>query len=250
MADRSQNRRWRGLCLLCAGCLVVLAGCGPKNYKADADRRVYDTIDRKWDPAFGPKANYRIGDVPPGPNDIQIENAVPASGVLTLPYALSLATAHNREYQTEKELLYTTALDQRLIRHGYETQLFGGGSIFYTHLSDAEGQEHKSDIVQTEANVGFNRLLPIGTLVSTQVATAWADVLAGDGRRGWTAIFSALITQPLLRGSDPRIDPGASHAGGAEHAVPDSHVQSLPQGPGRHRGDAVLSGSRTGRSHP
>ena len=173
--------------------------------RQDADQRVYDIIDRQWDPAFGPKANYRIGDVPPGPNDLQIENAVPASGVLTLPYALSLATAHNREYQTEKELLYTTALDQRLIRHGYETQLFGGGSIFYTHLSDAEGQEHKSDIVQTEANVGFNRLLPIGTLVSTQVATAWADVLAGDGRRGWTAIFSALITQPLLRGSDPRI---------------------------------------------
>ena len=218
MADTSQNRRGRGLggpqrkvlrwgplCLLCLGSLAVLAGCGPKNYKEDADRRVYDIIDRQWDPAFGTKANYRIGDVPPGPNDIQIANAIPASGVLTLPYALSLATAHNREYQTQKDRLYAVALDLRLIRHGYETQLFGGGSAFYSRLSDTTGQESKGEIVQTEANLGFNRLLPTGTLVGTKVATAWADVLAGDGRRGLTSIFSAVITQPLLRGSDPRI---------------------------------------------
>ena len=102
MADKSHNRRWRGLCLLCLGSLVVLTGCGPKNYKEDADKRVYDLIDRQWDPEFGVKANYRVSDVAPGPNDLQIENAVPASGVLTLPYALAVATAHSRKYQTEK----------------------------------------------------------------------------------------------------------------------------------------------------
>ena len=72
-----------------------------------------------------------MGDVPPGPNDVQIEKVVPASGVLTLPYALALATAHNSKYQTEKERLYKAALDLRLVEHRFETQLFGGGSLLY-----------------------------------------------------------------------------------------------------------------------
>jgi outer membrane protein TolC len=195
MTDRSQNRRvWR-LGLLGLGSLLVLTGCGPKNYKEDADRRVYKIIDRKWDPQFGTKANYRIRDVAPGPNDLQIANAVPASGIVTLPCALALATAHNREYQTQKEQLYLAALDLRLVRHGYETQLFGGGSALYLWGGD-------DGAVQTEANIGFNRLLAAGAQISTRLAIAWADVLAGTGRQGWTSIFGAVITQPLLRGSD------------------------------------------------
>ena len=198
MTDRSQNRRWQRLCLLCTGGLILLAGCGPKNYKEDADQRVYRIIDGKWDPAFGTRANYRIGDVAPGPNDLQIENAVPASGIVTLPCALALATAHNRDYQTQKEQLYLAALDLRLVRHGYETQLFGGGSAVYLRDGD-------DGAVQTEANLGFNRLLATGTQISTQIGIAWADVLAGTGRQGWTSIFSAAITQPLLLGSDRRV---------------------------------------------
>jgi outer membrane protein TolC len=198
MADTAQNRIWRRLCLGYLGSLLVLTGCGPQNYKRDADERVYQIIDQKWQPEFGTKANYRVSDVPPGPNDLQMENAVPASGVVTLPYALALATAHNREYQTQKELLYTAALDLRLVRHRYETQLFGGGSVLY--LGDG-----KEGIIQTEANLGFNRLLAVGTQIGTQVAIAWADVLAGSGNSGLTSIFSAVITQPLLRGSDPRV---------------------------------------------
>ncbi len=212
--------------LACLGSLVVLAGCGPKNYKEDADKRVYDTIDRKWDPTFGTKANYRISDVAPGPNDIRIENTVPSSGVVTLPYALSLATAYNRKYQTEKDRLYKTALEQRLVEHRFETQLFGGGSFLYGNnyqnspkrplseqvVDDAQAghtglsaQHPDSEIVQTEGNFGFNRLLPTGTQISTVVAAAWADILAGRGDHGLNAVFSAALVQPLLRGSDPMI---------------------------------------------
>jgi outer membrane protein TolC len=198
MTDRSQNRGWWRLCLLGLGSLLILTGCGPKNYKEDADKRVYDILERKWDPQFGTRANYRIRDVAPGPNDLQIENAVPASGIVTLPCALALATAHNRDYQTQKELLYIAALDLRLVRHGYETQLFGGGSALYLKDGDDE-------MVRTEANLGFNRLLATGTQISTRIAIAWADVLAGTGRQGWPSIFSAAITQPLLRGSDRRV---------------------------------------------
>jgi outer membrane protein TolC len=198
MIDRSHNRRWLRLGLVCLGGLMVLAGCGPKNYKRDADEKVYNIIDRKWQPEFGSKANYRISDVSPGPNDLQIENTIPASGVLTLPRALALATAHNREYQTQKESLYQSALQLRLVRHGYENQLFGGGSALYV-------KDKRDQAIQTEANVGFNRLLSTGTQVSAQIAAGWLDVLSGKGNDRLFSVFSAAISQPLLRGSDPAI---------------------------------------------
>jgi outer membrane protein TolC len=205
MSDRSHRRRGRRLGLLCLGGLVALAGCGPKNYKGDADERVYQIIDRRWEPEFGAKANYRISDVPPGPNDIRLANAVPASGVITLPYALALATAYNREYQTQKDRLYRAALDLRLVRHGYETQLFGGGSALYSYDRDSSRKDPLKESFATEANIGFNRLLATGTQVGTRVAAAWADILAGKGDSGFTSVFSAVVAQPLLRGSDRRI---------------------------------------------
>jgi len=224
MMNRSYNRGWLAPGLACLGGLILLAGCGPKNYKRDADDKVYDIIDRNWQPEFGSKANYRISDVAPGPNDIQVTNAIPASGVLTLPHALSLATAHNSSYQTQKERLYKVALDLQLVEHRYETQLFGGGSALYGNnwqnsekrplsgdqMVDESQANHtglspkhpRSEVVQTEANVGFNRLLATGTKVGVGVATAWTDILTGRGDRGLNSIFTAAISQPLLRGSD------------------------------------------------
>jgi len=81
-------------------------------------------------------------------------------------------------------------------------QLFGGAGAFYSHAS-AAGMT--SDVIQAEANFGFNRLLAAGAQIATNVATAWADVLAGEGPRGLRSVFSAALAQPLLRGSDPRI---------------------------------------------
>jgi len=188
--------------LLVVSCAVSLIGCGPKNYKKDADDRVYSIIDEKWDPEFGPRTNYRTNDVAPSPNDIQIAPTVPASGVLTLPRAVAIATAHNREYQTQKELLYTTALDLRLQRHWvrreFETYLFGGGSAQYVNDSDQES-------IALLANVGYNRLLKTGTHIATEMAMVWTDILSGSGDGGLASILGATVTIPLLRGSDPAI---------------------------------------------
>jgi len=196
MRDASCKHRWRGPTAACLIGLLALAGCGPKNYKQDADERVYTIIDEKWDPAFGSKANYRISDTAPSPNDVRIENTVGASGLLTLPHAMALATAHNREYQTRKEELYTAALDLRLVRHDFEYQLFGGGSLLYSNDS-------RNELVTAEANIGFNRLLATGTQISSEIAARWLAVLIGAGDHGLASVFTATVTQPLLRGSDP-----------------------------------------------
>jgi outer membrane protein TolC len=175
--------------------LCFLAGCAQPDYKKDADEQVYRIIDQKWQDGYGSKTNYKVSDTEPSAGDIQIAKEVPVSGLITLPQAIALATAHNREYQTQREELYIRALDLKLTRHQFEQQYFGGFSGGYSADRDNE-------VIGFEANYGFNRLLAQGTQISTKIALAWAEVLTGDLRSGVSSILSATITQPLLRGSD------------------------------------------------
>lgn len=185
--------------ILCAlTCLCSLLGCAQHNYKKEADDQVYNIIDRKWDEDFGAKNNYKISDTVPSPNDIQIEGEVTSFGILTLPQAVALATAHNREYQTQKEELYIKALDLRLTRHEFEYQFFGG-------VSGGYNADRNNEAIGVETSVGFNRLLAGGTRISTELAAAWVEVLTGNLRGGLASILSATVTQPLLRGSDRKI---------------------------------------------
>ncbi len=187
-------------CLIISGFagLIVLAGCGQHDYKSEADETVYNIIDRKWQDDFGSKANYKISDVEPSSNDIKVERIIPACGVLTLPQAVAIATDRNRQYQLEKELLYTKALDLRLARHAFEFQFFGGAGGGYSKDGDDEA-------IGAQSNIGFNRLLKSGAIISTNVTMAWIEILTGNVRSGLTTLVSSTITQPLLRGSDSRI---------------------------------------------
>ncbi len=173
-------------------------GCAKHNYKVEADKQVYDIIDQKWKEEFGSKVNYRISDVPPSPNDIQISKTIPAGGVLSLSQAVAIATAYNRDYQLQKEALYTTALDLRLTRHQFETQFFGG-------LSGGYDADWNDEVWGIESNSGFNRLLATGTLISAKISSAWLDVLTGNLEGGLASVLTATVFQPLLRGSDPKI---------------------------------------------
>ena len=191
-----KNRVYLIVCVL--ACLCSWAGCTQHNYKKEADEQVYNIIDQKWQEEFGTKANYKISDTAPLPNDIQIEKTIPASGVLSLPRAVAIATAHNRDYQLQKETLYTMALDLRLARHGFERQYFAGMSGGY----DADWNDAA---IGAEANLGFNRLLATGTLIGAKISAAWLDVLTGNMQGGLASVLTATVIQPLLRGSNPKV---------------------------------------------
>jgi len=179
--------------------LCLIAGCNtPTDYKAEADQRVYNIIDRKWNESFGSQVNYKISDTKPSPDDIQIEKAIPPSGILTLPQAVELATAHNRQYQLEKELLYTASLDLRLARHEFEPHLFSG-------VREGYGKDGNNEGVGGEADLGFDRLLADGTRIGTKLGIAWFKVITGDVQGGLASILTATITKPLLRGSHRKV---------------------------------------------
>lgn len=182
------------LCVLLM--LTVMPGCTPADYKEEADETVYRIIDEKWQDDFGSRANYKISDVTPDPNDLHF--AIPASGLLTLRQAIEIATAHNRQYQLEKELLYVSALDLRLARHVFEPFLFGGYRGEYAKSGPDEAVSHGPFI-------GFNQLLSSGALITTTVTTAWQRILLGDATGGYATFLDATVTQPLLRGSGSRV---------------------------------------------
>jgi len=188
---------------VCGSCIclamLIAAGCSPEHYKAEADKEVYEIINGKWKDDFGQKVNYTISDVAPSPNDVQVDKVLPASRVISLAKAVATATAHNREYQQQKEQLYLTALDLTLARHRFARQWFG--TIDASYLRDS--QEDRS--VSYNASTGFNQLLADGAMVSASLALDWAQFLTGDPRTTMRSFLSAQVTQPLLRGSGRKI---------------------------------------------
>jgi outer membrane protein TolC len=187
--------------VLAAAIVFGIAGaCSPEHYKAEADKEVYQVIDSKWRDDFGHKSNYIISDsnVSPSPDDIRIENSVPASGVISLAQAIAIATAHNRNYQRQKEQLYLTALDLTLVRHQFVRQWFGTVDAGYIRDSTNEN-------VSSGAQTGFDQLLADGAKISTSIAIDWARFLTGDPGTTLGSVLSASVTQPLLRGRGRKI---------------------------------------------
>jgi outer membrane protein TolC len=223
--------------------LCAFVGCGQHDYKAEADEQVYGIIDRKWKDEFGAKANYRVSDVAPSPNDIEVDKSIPPGSVLSLPRAVAIATAHNRDYHLQKEMLYTMALDLRLARHQFETQFFAkpkfqdakvdgdrvrtvGGGISPRLNPDklgqdmpvempgpeesrrnlAEGGTWRPDQIAIEPGFGFNQMLMEGTVIGANLAIAWSRLLTGPwkGER-FFQVLGLQVTQPLLRGRDRQV---------------------------------------------
>ncbi|MBN1392477.1 MAG: TolC family protein [Sedimentisphaerales bacterium] len=193
--------------LLCAAVMFgAIGACSPAHYKEEADKEVYKIIDKKWKDDFGQKVNYTISDVVPSPNDLQIEKDVP-SGVINLAEAAAIATAHNRDYQKQKEELYLIALDLTLERHQFVMQWFGTFDPKYTrgHSSSSAAGDDNEEVISYAAEGGFSQLLADGALISASIALDWARFLTGDPRASIGSVLSATITQPLLRGAGRRI---------------------------------------------
>ncbi|MHC4495099.1 MAG: TolC family protein [Planctomycetota bacterium] len=198
-------RKYRGETLLCwvLGAAVVLGICGacsPEQYKAKADKEVYEIIDSKWQDDFGNKSNYIVDDsnVPASPDDIRVEKVVSESGVLSLAQAVAIATAHNRTYLRQKEQLYLIALDLTLARHQFARKWFGTIDAGYTRNSADES-------VSSDSRVGFNQLLADGAQIGASVAVDWARFLTGDPQTSLGSVLSASVAQPLLRGRGRKI---------------------------------------------
>jgi len=185
---------WLWFCAAAAFGLV--GGCSREYNKADADKEVYKIIDSKWHDSFGQKANYIISDsnIPPSPNDIQLEKAVPPSGVLSFAEAVAIATAQNRNYQAQKESLYLTALRLTGERYKYARQWFATIDGAYVDDSINDDEFSLTSALKTKQDY----ILAGGIEIGTELAIDWARYLTGDPRTTLGSVLSASVTAPLL----------------------------------------------------
>jgi outer membrane protein TolC len=193
--------KFRPVTLLCwlFGIAVVLGftgACSPQYHKADADKEVYKIIDDKWQDDFGQKTNYTISDYndPASPNDVEIAEMVPESGVINLQQAVEIATKFNRDYQTQKESLYLSALDLTDERYKYALNWFG--TVDGTYTDDKSNGDDVS--LETSGGVNKAQLFLDGVIVNTGIAIDWVRFLTGDPRTTLGSILSGDVTVPLL----------------------------------------------------
>jgi len=183
--------------IVCTGVLLgVLAGCSTEHYKAEADKETYKIIENKWQDDFGIKANYTISDYndPAAPNDVEIAEMIPSSGVINLQQAVKIATKFNRDYQTQKEALYLSALDLTLTRHQYARQWFG--TVDGSYIDDkSNGDDMRLD---TSGGVDQQLLLFEGMLLNIGIAIDWTRFLTGDPRTTLGSVLSGDVDVPLL----------------------------------------------------
>jgi outer membrane protein TolC len=194
-------------CLAALYGLVLFCSCSTEKYKAESDKQTYGIIDRVWDDDFGQKVNYRISDVNPSPNDLTIDSNVPVTGMITLPHAVAIATAKNRDYQQQKEQLYLAALDLTGVEHDYAMQWFG--TIDFTYFKNRQtsltGKESTEEQLTQSDGLGFNQFLADGTQIGVAIALDWGRFLTGDPRESLTSVLTATVTKPLLRGAGKKI---------------------------------------------
>jgi len=197
--------KFRPVTLLCwlFGIAVVLGfagSCSPEHYRADADKEVYKIIDDKWQDDFGIKANYTISDSndPASPNDVEIAEMIPESGVINLQQAVEIATKFNRVYQSQKESLYLSALALTGTRHDYAYQWLGTIDATYTNEGENASGVIEEGKVDSELKVSRNYLLADGIQVSTNLALNWIRYLTGDPHTSLGSVLSATVAVPLL----------------------------------------------------
>jgi outer membrane protein TolC len=176
-----------GLVLIVA--IGMLSGCRSRDeYKALADKEVYQILEHKWQDQFGQMGNYRI-DQP----SVNITESLPESRELKLAEAVAMAVAYSREYQTQKESLYQSALSLTGTRHNYARQWFGTIDADYALRGSREDMT-----LNSSAGVNQDHLIGNGIQVATGLALDWSRFLTGDPQTSLGSVLSATITAPIL----------------------------------------------------
>jgi outer membrane protein TolC len=198
-----------------AAALVLLAGCSADYYHKEADKEVYgiiQTVEQQIfgqtneftiDTRFSPRAHQLIL-----PEEIIEERTATNRRTLTLDDAMRLAVVNSREYQTQKEQLYLTALS--LTGTSYEfTPRWLNSSIGAGFEGNADGRS--SGFLQPRFTL--SQFFKTGGNLSVELANSLLRYYTGSPGNALSSSainsFSVNFSQPLLRGfgkNNPQVE--------------------------------------------
>lgn len=185
---------------------TLMSACSTKHYKNKADKDVHAILKQVENDIFGKSSDFSIDT----PNSGKMTKEVTTRKVLdsrtkggkvtlSLDRALDYAIKNSREYQSEKEKLYLTALTLTGEQHNYRPNFFGGTRANYSRLSDGE----RTGSASTE--FGFNQALTTGGSLGISIANDLLKYFTGDPRRSASSVLRLNVSQPLLRGAGKSI---------------------------------------------
>ena len=120
---------------------------------------------------------------------------------LDLHTAYQMALLHSPDLQTQREILYLSALDVSLERFGFDSQLFAGyNSFFSVNGSDrGEGTFLTSDFGDNSQGFNFSKMGITGATFAAGLANSILWNFSGADTQAATSLIDFSIIQPLLR---------------------------------------------------
>ena len=191
-----------------SACLAILflGGCSTGFYKKRADKGVYEILKKVENDIFGESSGFSIDTPTSGKKtkDVTALKLLKSRNkggeiTLSLDQALGYAIKNSREYQSEKEKLYLTALNLTGERHNFRPSFFGRTRAESNRLSDGERTG------TTSTDLGINQALRTGGSLGISIANDLLRYFTGDPRRSAASVLNLNVTQPLLRGAGSKI---------------------------------------------
>jgi outer membrane protein TolC len=179
---------------------LLFAGCTADAYERQADRAVDEILREGTDQTLGRRRESVVqpksepAEPAPALEPGQpAKLAPPAEGVqvLSLADALDIAIRTNRNYISQKEGLYLTALSLTGTRRTYSPIVSAALSYLFAG-SDTGPESHASGL-----DMSVSKLLPSGGNLSLAGSTAFSS----SGGNAFSSSASIRLAQPLLRGA-------------------------------------------------
>ena len=193
---------------------MLLGGCTAAHYRRSADKEVYKILQQVDQQVFQRTNLFSIdtaySDRDPKtilPAEIIADRTATNRRVINLEQSLNLAVRNSREYQTQKEQLYLTALTLTGARYEFTPQFFAETT------PQIEGSPAGSDIGSVHSQVGVSQLLKTGGRLTLSLGNDLVRYFTGKpdlvARNSAINVLSVDLTQPLLRGfgiNDPTVE--------------------------------------------
>lgn len=185
--------------------LILISGCSTAHYRRSADREVYRIIQQVENSVFGRTNRFSIDTRYSGrdpasiaPDEIIGDRMSTNRRVLNLEQALDLAIRNSREYQSQREQLYLTALTLTGSRYQFTPQFFArsrgeiNSSVTKDNVRTWSGSARNT--------VGVSQMLKTGGSIGASIVNDLFRYYTGDPRRSAVSTISVNLVQPLLQG--------------------------------------------------
>ncbi|MBK5295184.1 MAG: TolC family protein [Acidobacteriia bacterium] len=191
--------------VLGGGVLALLAaGCSTASYKRTADKNAYGNIERVEQQLFGHTNAFTI-DTPYSsrkpatifPEELIEDRLRTNSRTLSLDEAIDVAVNNSREYQTQKETLFKTALTLSDVRNAAGPTVTPIAGATFEGDRDTDGHESSSSTV--DSRLVFTQLFKTGGRMTVDLLNSIMFYFSGRPEVSFSRI-SGSIVQPLWRG--------------------------------------------------